>query len=92
MFLLKLHLPVNNLCELDVQKIKQMCGYSSEIKTIHEYCSKCGALKADKNAEVCTTANWGNHFNDEKSTASFFCFWKHRITNENHSRERKKLG
>ena len=50
MFLLKLHLPANNLCELDVQKIKQMCGYSSEIKTIHEYCSKCGALKADKNA------------------------------------------
>ena len=49
-----------------------MCGYSSEIKTNHEYFSKCGALKADKNANVCTTANCGNHFNDEKSTASFF--------------------
>ena len=72
MLLLNLHLPENNLLELDVQKIKEMCGYTSDIKTIHEYCSKCGALKVDKNAEVCRTANCGNMFDDAKSTASFF--------------------
>ena len=27
------------------------------IKPVHEYCSKCGALKVNKNAEVCQTAS-----------------------------------
>ena len=31
------------------------------IKPVHEYCSKCGALKLNKNAEVCQTANCGNN-------------------------------
>ena len=42
--MLNLHLPENNLCGLDVQKIKRQCGYDSDKTTIHEYCSKCGAL------------------------------------------------
>ena len=42
------------------------------IKLVHIYCSKCGALKVNKNAEVCQIANCGNVFNDEKSTETFF--------------------
>ena len=33
-----------------------MCGYNSDIRTIHEYCSKYGALKVEKDAQVCETA------------------------------------
>ena len=41
---------------------------------IHEYCSKCGALKVKKDAKVCPTVNCGNLFDDEKSKASLFVF------------------
>ena len=64
MTLLNLHLPVNNLCELDVSKIKQQCGFDPDMKNVHEFCSKCGAIKQDENAVLCHTPGCGNKYDD----------------------------
>ena len=64
MILLNLHLPQNNLFELDGSKIKQQCGSDPDMKNIHEFCSECGALKPEANAVLCQTTGFGNEFND----------------------------
>lgn len=71
-FMINLHLPENNLCELNIKKIKQQCGYSSDKTMVHEYCSKCGALKEEDDIQICWTANCGNRFDNAKSNGSFF--------------------
>ena len=40
--------------------------------TIHEYCSKCGALKEPNDIQICDTPYCGNLFDDAKSNGSFF--------------------
>ena len=71
MTLLNLHLPQNDLCELEVSKIKQQCGFDPDMKNIHEFCSKCGALKPEANAVLCQTAGCGNKFEDSMNGQYF---------------------
>ena len=68
--LLQLHLPENNLCESDINEIKRQCGFYSDAKTIHTYCSACGALR-NNDAEFCETSGCCTKF-DENANGSYF--------------------
>jgi hypothetical protein len=54
--MIKFHVPDSSLCELNIDKIKEHCGYSDESICFHEYCQRCGALfPSNGDIEVCQT-------------------------------------
>jgi hypothetical protein len=42
--LIRLHVPINNICESDIANVKEMCGFGDSYLTFHLYCCNCKKL------------------------------------------------
>ncbi|KAK3107892.1 hypothetical protein FSP39_024548, partial [Pinctada imbricata] len=70
MQLINSHLPDKNLCEKNVNRVKQKIGFGGKYFTYFDYCGKCGLLFPDDNMEnQCKTPGCnGTRFRDDNSS------------------------